>query len=166
MRVSKPQQPCIPYLSPSFINPNSPLHVTHANPPSHPSPPQLFNATAAEDLIVKQDKRGKYVAGAVTNWTLVSLNHDTQVGGLEVLVLRVAATAGASSSKLAPGQLPTSPWCLPCVAARQALWQPARALCLLRYTCICLPSSSFSHTAQLWPLCPSSPPHRCAWTPM
>lgn len=40
---------------------------------------KLFNATAAEDLIVKQDKRGKYVAGAVTNWTLVSLNHDTQM---------------------------------------------------------------------------------------
>lgn len=49
--------------------------------PRHPAcPPQMFNATAAEDLIVKQDdKRGKYVAGAVTNWTLVSLNHDTQV---------------------------------------------------------------------------------------
>jgi ribulose 1,5-bisphosphate synthetase/thiazole synthase len=43
---------------------------------------QLFNATAAEDLIVKEDAaRGRYVAGAVTNWTLVSLNHDTQVGG-------------------------------------------------------------------------------------
>ncbi|KAL4439686.1 hypothetical protein ABPG75_002687 [Micractinium tetrahymenae] len=40
----------------------------------------MFNATAAEDLIVKQDeKRGKYVAGCVTNWTLVSLNHDTQM---------------------------------------------------------------------------------------
>ncbi|PRW58232.1 thiazole biosynthetic enzyme [Chlorella sorokiniana] len=41
---------------------------------------KLFNATAAEDLVVKQDeKQGKYVAGAVTNWTLVSLNHDTQM---------------------------------------------------------------------------------------
>eukprot|EP00887_Chlorella_sp_A99_P001708 scaffold8.g1708.t1 len=41
---------------------------------------KLFNATAAEDLVVKEDARrgGKYVAGAVTNWTLVSLNHNTQ----------------------------------------------------------------------------------------
>lgn len=30
---------------------------------------------------MKQDeKRGKYVAGCVTNWTLVALNHHTQVG--------------------------------------------------------------------------------------
>ncbi|KAK4509067.1 putative E3 ubiquitin-protein ligase [Mucor velutinosus] len=35
---------------------------------------KLFNATAAEDLIVKNGK----VAGVVTNWTLVSLNHNTQ----------------------------------------------------------------------------------------
>ncbi|KAI9470077.1 MAG: thiazole biosynthetic enzyme, chloroplastic [Benjaminiella poitrasii] len=35
---------------------------------------KLFNATAVEDLIVKKGK----VAGVVTNWTLVSLNHDTQ----------------------------------------------------------------------------------------
>lgn len=41
---------------------------------------KLFNATAVEDLIVREDKlRGKYVGGAVTNWTLVSLNHDTQM---------------------------------------------------------------------------------------
>ena len=40
---------------------------------------KLFNATAVEDLVVKEDEaRGKYVAGVVTNWTLVSLNHDTQ----------------------------------------------------------------------------------------
>lgn len=42
---------------------------------------KLFNATAVEDLIVKQDDSvpgGRKVAGAVTNWTLVSLNHDTQ----------------------------------------------------------------------------------------
>jgi thiamine thiazole synthase len=42
---------------------------------------KLFNAVAAEDLIVKPDARvpgGRKVAGAVTNWTLVSLNHDTQ----------------------------------------------------------------------------------------
>jgi cysteine-dependent adenosine diphosphate thiazole synthase len=41
---------------------------------------KLFNATAVEDLIVKESEArgGKYVAGVVTNWTLVSLNHDTQ----------------------------------------------------------------------------------------
>lgn len=39
---------------------------------------KLFNATAVEDLIVKNDVRGKGVQGVVTNWTLVSLNHDTQ----------------------------------------------------------------------------------------
>ncbi|KAG6435616.1 hypothetical protein SASPL_100490 [Salvia splendens] len=35
---------------------------------------KLFNAVAAEDLIVKSGR----VAGVVTNWTLVSMNHDTQ----------------------------------------------------------------------------------------
>ncbi|KAK9813318.1 hypothetical protein WJX72_012436 [[Myrmecia] bisecta] len=41
---------------------------------------KLFNATAVEDLLVRDDPvRGRYVGGAVTNWTLVSLNHDTQM---------------------------------------------------------------------------------------
>jgi thiamine thiazole synthase len=41
---------------------------------------KLFNATAVEDLVVRDDPvRGRYVGGAVTNWTLVSLNHDTQM---------------------------------------------------------------------------------------
>ncbi|KAF5195230.1 Thiamine thiazole synthase protein [Thalictrum thalictroides] len=35
---------------------------------------KLFNAVAAEDLIVKDGK----VGGVVTNWALVSMNHDTQ----------------------------------------------------------------------------------------
>lgn len=35
---------------------------------------KLFNATAIEDLIVKSGR----VAGVVTNWTLVTLNHGTQ----------------------------------------------------------------------------------------
>lgn len=35
---------------------------------------KLFNATAVEDLIVKENR----VAGVVTNWALVSMNHDTQ----------------------------------------------------------------------------------------
>lgn len=42
---------------------------------------KLFNATAVEDLIVKRDATvagGVRVGGAVTNWTLVSLNHSTQ----------------------------------------------------------------------------------------
>eukprot|EP00884_Botryococcus_braunii_P019286 jgi/Botrbrau1/6040/Bobra.0042s0024.2 len=41
---------------------------------------KLFNATAVEDLVIKEnDVKGRHVAGAVTNWTLVSLNHDTQM---------------------------------------------------------------------------------------
>ncbi|KAJ3416265.1 thiamine metabolism- protein [Chytridiales sp. JEL 0842] len=44
---------------------------------------KMFNATAAEDLIVRPnpvDPTGttKRVGGVVTNWTLVSLNHDHQ----------------------------------------------------------------------------------------
>jgi len=42
---------------------------------------KLFNATAAEDLIIREDpnvRGGKYVGGVVTNWTLVTLHHDTQ----------------------------------------------------------------------------------------
>ncbi|KAF9077734.1 thiazole biosynthetic enzyme [Rhodocollybia butyracea] len=39
----------------------------------------MFNATAVEDLIVKEDHAGQQrIAGVVTNWTLVALNHDTQ----------------------------------------------------------------------------------------
>ncbi|CAL1712604.1 unnamed protein product [Somion occarium] len=39
----------------------------------------LMNATAVEDLIIREDFEGKQrVAGVVTNWTLVALNHDTQ----------------------------------------------------------------------------------------
>ncbi|KZT09108.1 Thi4-domain-containing protein [Laetiporus sulphureus 93-53] len=39
----------------------------------------LVNATAVEDLIVRTDYAGQQrVAGVVTNWTLVALNHDTQ----------------------------------------------------------------------------------------
>jgi cysteine-dependent adenosine diphosphate thiazole synthase len=40
---------------------------------------KLFNATAVEDLIVKDtEERGRHVAGVVTNWALVTMNHDTQ----------------------------------------------------------------------------------------
>jgi len=39
----------------------------------------MMNATAVEDLIINEDFQGKQrVAGVVTNWTLVALNHDTQ----------------------------------------------------------------------------------------
>lgn len=39
----------------------------------------LMNATAVEDLIIRADFQGRQrVSGVVTNWTLVSLNHDTQ----------------------------------------------------------------------------------------
>ncbi|EJT96874.1 thiazole biosynthetic enzyme [Dacryopinax primogenitus] len=40
---------------------------------------RLFNATAVEDLIVRPDHTGRQrVGGVVTNWTLVSLHHDSQ----------------------------------------------------------------------------------------
>lgn len=41
---------------------------------------KLFNATAVEDLITRRDETtGQLrIAGVVTNWTLVTLNHDTQ----------------------------------------------------------------------------------------
>ncbi|KAF5369468.1 hypothetical protein D9758_002735 [Tetrapyrgos nigripes] len=39
----------------------------------------MMNATAVEDLIIHEDSQGQQrVAGVVTNWTLVSLAHDTQ----------------------------------------------------------------------------------------
>ncbi|KIK52064.1 hypothetical protein GYMLUDRAFT_50135 [Collybiopsis luxurians FD-317 M1] len=39
----------------------------------------MMNATAVEDLMIHEDYAGKQrVAGVVTNWTLVALNHDTQ----------------------------------------------------------------------------------------
>ncbi|KAK6461721.1 Thi4 family-domain-containing protein [Scheffersomyces coipomensis] len=41
---------------------------------------KLFNSTAVEDLITRRDEiTGELrIAGVVTNWTLVALNHDTQ----------------------------------------------------------------------------------------
>jgi cysteine-dependent adenosine diphosphate thiazole synthase len=39
---------------------------------------KLFNATAAEDLIIREEAGGRAVGGVVTNWTLVTLHHDTQ----------------------------------------------------------------------------------------
>ncbi|ORY28925.1 thiazole biosynthetic enzyme [Rhizoclosmatium globosum] len=41
---------------------------------------RMFNATAAEDLVIRHDKStgSKRVGGVVTNWTLVTLNHHNQ----------------------------------------------------------------------------------------
>lgn len=40
---------------------------------------KLFNATCAEDLIIKEDEQGvKRVNGVVTNWTLVTMAHGLQ----------------------------------------------------------------------------------------
>ncbi|KAF7422535.1 thiamine metabolism- protein [Pleurotus ostreatus] len=39
----------------------------------------MMNATAVEDLVIREDFQGRQrVGGVVTNWTLVALNHDTQ----------------------------------------------------------------------------------------
>jgi ribulose 1,5-bisphosphate synthetase/thiazole synthase len=85
---------------------------------------KLFNATAAEDLVVKEDpEKGRYVAGAVTNWTLVSLNHDTQMcmdpNVLECKVM-VSSTGhdgpmGASGAAFGCLLLAQRPICLGCV---------------------------------------------------
>jgi ribulose 1,5-bisphosphate synthetase/thiazole synthase len=43
--------------------------------------PAIFPAPSPEDLIIREDPDvlgGKYVGGVVTNWTLVTLHHDTQ----------------------------------------------------------------------------------------
>ncbi len=64
-----------------------------------PSVSQRFALPAAEDLIVKQDeKRGKYVAGCVTNWTLVTLNHHTQVRSHEHSLLPLQHQSSAARS--------------------------------------------------------------------
>jgi len=40
---------------------------------------KLFNATAVEDLITRQNEDGTLrIAGVVTNWTLVTMHHDDQ----------------------------------------------------------------------------------------
>jgi cysteine-dependent adenosine diphosphate thiazole synthase len=57
------------------------LELSHALTPFICQAPnvKLFNAVAVEDLVVRDDlNRGKHVAGVVTNWTLVALNHATQ----------------------------------------------------------------------------------------
>jgi len=39
---------------------------------------KLFNAVAVEDLLVRHEGEGIRVRGVVTNWSLVTQNHDTQ----------------------------------------------------------------------------------------
>ncbi|KAL9664438.1 hypothetical protein QQ045_019838 [Rhodiola kirilowii] len=78
----------------------------------------LFTAAAAEYLIVK----GGRVAGVVTNWALVSMNHDTQscmdpnvmeakvkrVSGMKALDMNVAADAIVELTReIVPGMIVT-----------------------------------------------------------
>lgn len=55
----------------------------------------LFNAVAVEDLIVK----GGRVSGVVTNWALVSINHDTQsCMDPNVMEAKVVVSSGTSKT--------------------------------------------------------------------
>ena len=58
---------------------------------------KLFNATVMEDLIIREDAAsGKpRVGGVVTNWTIVALNHHTQV-----LLLVSTCSSSASESTI------------------------------------------------------------------
>jgi hypothetical protein len=111
---------------------------------------KLFNATACEDLIVREDPvSGRYVGGAVTNWTLVSLNHDTQMcmdpNVIESKVL-VSSTGhdgpmGASGGSLCLSVLqyvPAAP-CLCCSLSLTAscLWCSLSVLQLLLVLTVC-----------------------------
>lgn len=68
---------------------------------------KLFNAVAVEDLLVRQEGDQVRVRGAVTNWSLVTQNHDTQsCMDPQVIEAKVVVTAtghdgpmGASSAK-------------------------------------------------------------------
>mmetsp|Transcript_16265 Transcript_16265/g.38176 ORF Transcript_16265/g.38176 Transcript_16265/m.38176 type:complete len:322 (-) Transcript_16265:101-1066(-) len=68
---------------------------------------KLFNAVAVEDLLVRQEQEGVRVRGVVTNWSLVTQNHDTQsCMDPQVIEAKVVVTAtghdgpmGATSAK-------------------------------------------------------------------
>jgi len=68
---------------------------------------KLFNAVAVEDLLVRQEDEGIRVRGVVTNWSLVTQNHDTQsCMDPQVIEAKVVVTAtghdgpmGATSAK-------------------------------------------------------------------
>lgn len=78
---------------------------------------KLFNAVAVEDLLVRQTDQGVRVRGVVTNWSLVTQNHDTQsCMDPQVIEAKVVVTAtghdgpmGATSAKRleAIGALPS-----------------------------------------------------------
>ncbi|KAI0771388.1 thiazole biosynthetic enzyme [Irpex lacteus] len=62
-----------------MVVPCRPLHIDHSSKVLAFPNVVMMNATAVEDLIIREDYQGKQrVAGVVTNWTLVALNHDTQ----------------------------------------------------------------------------------------
>lgn len=68
---------------------------------------KLFNAVAVEDLLIRQEEQGLRVRGVVTNWSLVTQNHDTQsCMDPQVIEAKVVVTAtghdgpmGATSAK-------------------------------------------------------------------
>jgi thiamine thiazole synthase len=68
---------------------------------------KLFNAVAVEDLLVRQTEQGLRVRGVVTNWSLVTQNHDSQsCMDPQVIEAKVVVTAtghdgpmGATSAK-------------------------------------------------------------------
>jgi thiamine thiazole synthase len=68
---------------------------------------KLFNAVAVEDLLVRQTDEGVKVRGIVTNWSLVTQNHDSQsCMDPQVIEAKVVVTAtghdgpmGATSAK-------------------------------------------------------------------
>lgn len=68
---------------------------------------KLFNAVAVEDLLIRQEDEGLKVRGIVTNWSLVTQNHDTQsCMDPQVIEAKVVVTAtghdgpmGATSAK-------------------------------------------------------------------
>ena len=91
-------------------NPLSTSKCAHVQAPNI----KLFNATAVEDLIVREDDlRGRYVGGAVTNWTLVSLNHDTQMCmDPNVLECKVMVSSTGHDGPMGASGAPSSSWCI------------------------------------------------------
>lgn len=64
----------------SLLNKHPDLTHTHIPHATQNHSRQQTNITS-EDLIIREDaavRGGKYVGGVVTNWTLVTLHHDTQ----------------------------------------------------------------------------------------
>ena len=62
----------------------------------------MMNATAVEDLVVREDFAGRQrVAGVVTNWTLVALNHDTQ-SCMDPNVITAPVVVSATGAHLLP----------------------------------------------------------------